>query len=75
MVSKIGQSLLNAHGGMEGGSQAPSLSLIFRANTVGPIQNLFGIIIIITALTTEKKNQFGVGLDPPSPPHCWPSES
>ena len=27
------------------------------------IKNLFGIIIIITALTIEKKNQFGVGLD------------
>ena len=32
MVRKIGQSLLNAHGGMEGGggSQAPSLSLILE---------------------------------------------
>ena len=36
MVKKIGQSLLSAHGGMEGGggggvgSQAPSLSLILE---------------------------------------------
>ena len=31
MVRKIGQSLLNAHGGMEGGGgQAPSLSLILE---------------------------------------------
>ena len=35
MVRKIGQSLLNAHGGMEGGgggggSQAPSLPLILE---------------------------------------------
>ena len=69
--------------GWKGGGGVPSTFPFsnFRANMVRlnifsltdaprmclQIQNLFGIIIII-ALTIEKKNQFGVGLDPPPPP-------
>ena len=44
MVRKIGQSLLNAHGGMEGGgggSQAPSLSLILEQSRWVQSENFF----------------------------------
>ena len=42
MVRKIGQSLLNVHGGMGGGG-VPSTFLFsnFRANTIGPIWKFF----------------------------------
>ena len=61
-----------------GGSQAPSLSPILEQTRLVQSENffidrcskdvptntkLFGIIIIIIALTIEKKNQFGVGLE------------
>ena len=45
MVSKIGQLLLNAHGGMDGGgggeSQAPSLSLILEQTLYVQYENFF----------------------------------
>ena len=45
MVRKIGQSLLNAHGGMEGGgvggSQAPSLPLILEQTQWVQSENFF----------------------------------
>ena len=43
MVRKIGQSSLNAHGGMEGGggSQAPSLSLILEQTRLVQSENFF----------------------------------
>ena len=42
MVRKIGQSLLDAHGGMEGGgAQAPSLSLILEQTRWVQSENFF----------------------------------